>query len=73
MTHGRSQSASESSSAWRLGLETVPLEANSSCFFLGQGEFAGMLLHGTVVFKYRAGTLAQTLCQMINPAGLHKY
>lgn len=71
--HGRSQSASESFNAWRLGLEMVPLEANSSCFFLGQGEFAGMLLCGMVVFKYRVGTLAQTLRQMINPADLHKY
>lgn len=71
--HGRSQPASESFSPWRLGLEMVPLQANSSCFFLGQGEFTVMLLYGTVVFKYRVGTLAQTLRQMINPVDLHKY
>lgn len=71
--HGSSQFASESFSACRLRLEMVPLEANSSCFFLGQREFAGMLLHGIVVFKYRVGTLAQTLRQMINPVDLHKY
>lgn len=71
--HGRSQSASESFNACRLGLEMVPLEASSSCLFLGQGELAGMLFHGTVFFKYSVGTLAQTLRQMINPADLHKY
>lgn len=78
--HGRSQTAAaaaESFKAWRLGLEMVPLEATSSgfffFFFLGQGEFAGLLFHGRVVFKYRVGTLAPAVSQMINPADLHKY
>lgn len=70
--HGRSQPASESLRAGRLGLEMVPLQANSSRFFFFFSE-AGMLLHGMVVFKYRAGTLSQSLHQTINPGDLHKH
>lgn len=47
---------------WEAGLEMVPLEANSSCFFFLPFFFfpgVGMLLHGMVVFKYRFGTLSQ--------------
>lgn len=50
----------------------VPLEANSSCLFSGAGRVCWDALHGTVVFKYRDGTLAPVLHQMINPADLHK-
>lgn len=39
--HGRSQPASESLRARRLGLEMVPLEANSSCYFLFYFFFLG--------------------------------